>query len=325
MAQTMKSIALAADLGGTNLRVAAVDASGKILDRRRVLTPEDSDPSSIVDAIATIASECLDAVGPAVGFALAVPGPLDIENGRIIKSPNLPELNGLSITKEIEKRLNIPCLLENDATAATIGENKYGASRGFSNVIGVTLGTGVGGGLILDGKPLRGINGMAGEIGHVCVEPDGHPCGCGSIGCVEQYASATAIVRMTKEWLHDYPDSTLDDTEEVTSQTVYDAGVTGDRLALAVFNRMGFCLGITLAGLINVLNPEMIVIGGGVSAGWDLFSGTLKQTIMERAFRLPAEHAKIVRATLGDDAGILGAASLVFQPNHRESMSTQAR
>ncbi len=319
----MDSIALAADLGGTNLRVAAVDASGKVLDRRRVLTPQDDSSASIVEAIASVAAECLDVAGPALGFAIAAPGPLDIENGTIIKSPNLPELNGLSITKEIEKRIGIRCLLENDATAATIGENKFGASLGFSNVIGVTLGTGVGGGLILDGKPHRGINGMAGEIGHVCVEPNGHPCGCGSIGCIEQYASATAIVRMTKEWFHDYPDTSLDETEEFTSQMVYEAGLGGDRLALAVFNRVGFCLGITLAGLINVFNPDIIVIGGGVAAGWDLFSGTLKRTIMERAFRLPAEHAKIVRATLGDDAGILGAASLVFSSCLRESESTQ--
>jgi glucokinase len=269
-----------------------------------------------------VAAECLELAGPAAGFAIAAPGPLDIENGKIIESPNLPELNGLSITNEIEKRLGIPCLLENDATAATIGENKFGASYGYSNVIGVTLGTGVGGGLILDGKPLRGINGMAGEIGHVCVEPNGHPCGCGSIGCIEQYASATAIVRITKEWFHDYPGTTLDENENLTAEMVYEAGVAGDRLALAVFNRVGFCLGITLAGLINVLNPEIIVIGGGVAAGWDLFSGTLKQTIMERAFRLPAEHAKIVRATLGDDAGILGAASLVFNSDHRETVSS---
>lgn len=318
----MERIALAADLGGTNLRVAAVTESGKVLDRRRVLTPQDGDSCSIVEAITSVAAECLNIAGPANGFAIAAPGPLDIENGKIIKSPNLPELDGLSITKEIEKRLGIRCLLENDATAATIGENKFGASLGYSNVIGVTLGTGVGGGLILEGKPFRGINGMAGEIGHVCVEPNGHPCGCGSIGCIEQYASATAIVRITKEWFHDYPDTDLDENEELTSEMVYKAGVEGDRLALAVFNRVGFCLGITLAGLINVFNPDMIVIGGGVAAGWELFSGTLKQTIMERAFRLPAEHAKIVRATLGDDAGILGAASLVFDSEHRESVSS---
>jgi glucokinase len=319
----MERIALAADLGGTNLRVAAVNAAGEILDRRRVLTPQGGDSSSIVEAIALVAAECLEFAGRTVGFVIAAPGPLDIENGRIIESPNLPELNGLSITTEIEKRLGIPCFLENDATAATIGENKFGASKGYSNVIGVTLGTGVGGGLILDEKPLRGINGMAGEIGHVCVEPNGHPCGCGSIGCIEQYASATAIVRMTKEWFHDYPDTMLDENAGLTSEMVYEAGAAGDRLALAVFNRLGFCLGITLAGLVNVLNPEIIVIGGGVAAGWDLFSGTLKQTIMERAFRVPAEHAKIVRATLGDDAGILGAASLVFGSDQRESVSLQ--
>lgn len=318
----MNSIALAADLGGTNLRVAVVDRSGVVVERLKLATPSDGGSSSIIDEIVKAAETLLDSDRKPLGFAIAAPGPLDIENGKIIRSPNLPELDGQSIVQKIEERLGLPCVLENDATAATIGENKYGASRGFRNVIGITLGTGVGGGLILEGKPYRGVNGMAGEIGHICIEPEGHPCGCGSRGCIEQYASATAIVRMTQEMFHDFPDSDKDENAQLTSKSIFEAGVKGDRLALAVFSRVGVCLGITLAGLINVLTPDVIVIGGGVASGWNLFAGPMNDTVLERAFRLPAEHVKIVRSELGDDAGILGAASLIFGLNKEGSGST---
>lgn len=323
----MGRIALGADLGGTNLRAALVDESGVVLKRHRTLTPQTGGAAAIIDAIAEIAEKCLkgaEAGNKVEGFLIAVPAVLDAGEGLIVESPNLPVLNGVHITKELEKLLGVPVFVENDATAATIGENWLGASRGFSNSIGITLGTGVGGGIILDGKALRGPDGTAGEVGHICIEPFGHPCGCGSIGCLEQYASATAIVRIAKEWAHDYPDSDFHDAEDFSSDEIYEAGKNGDRLAIAVFQRMGFCLGVAISGLINVLNPEIVVIGGGAAAGWDLFIDKLRATVAERAFRRPAERVNIVRATLGDDAGILGAASLVFSSSHREPGSTQA-
>ena len=215
---------------------------------------------------------------------------------RIFSSPNLPELNGYDLADELAARLDIDVTLENDATAAAVGEHWLGASRGFAHSICVTLGTGVGGGIILNGEPVRGPDGTAGEIGHICVEPLGVPCGCGSIGCVEQYSSATAIARIANELRCKYPESAIAGYDEVDALTVFTMGMAGDDLCREVFRRAGTYLGIALAGLINVLNPEVIVIGGGAADGWELFIGHLRSEIEKRAFQQPAERARIVRA-----------------------------
>ena len=223
-------------------------------------------------------------------------------DGVLTKLPNLPSLNGMNLKAALTDRFSLPVTLENGATAAAIGENWLGASKGVDDSILITLGTGVGGGVIINGEPHRGKDGTADEIGHICVEPDGHPCGCGSHGCVKQYACATAIVRMAKE----------SGLEITTSLEVYESAQRGDEIARSVFQKMGRYLGITLAGLVNTLNPEMIVLGGGVAAGMDAFIEPLKAEILARAFREPAERAKIVRSELGDNAGFLGAARSAF-------------
>lgn len=311
----MKEIVLAADLGGTNLRMAAVDREGKILHRTKHNTPKSERADEIVSAITEASRECLEAVkkeGWIKAFGAAVPATLNAPEGIILKAPNLPSLDGFRFAATVSDELNLPVVLENDANAAAIGENWLGAARCAQNAICVTLGTGVGGGIIINGKILRGIDGTAGEIGHICVEPLGEPCGCGSRGCVEQYSSATAVVRLTRELENQYPKSVLLNKSRLTSLDVFDAGKAGDELALEVFRKMGFYLGIALADLVNVLNPESIVIGGGASAGWDLFIGHVQDQINKRAFDEPAKRARLVRAQLGDDAGILGAAKLAF-------------
>jgi len=168
------------------------------------------------------------------------------------------------------------------------------------------------GGIILDNKLWCGIDGIAGEIGHITVEPMGVSCGCGSRGCLEQYSSASAIIRMTKELRVDYPESTLYSRLFFSAKDVYEAGKKGDRLALKVFEQMGFYLGIGLAGLINVLNPEAIVIGGGASKGWELFIPHTIEQIHKRAYREPARRAKLLKAELADIAGVLGVAKIAF-------------
>ncbi|HEV7745506.1 MAG TPA: ROK family protein [Pyrinomonadaceae bacterium] len=307
----------AADLGGTHLRVALVDRNGKLYCRQMQSTPQAEKPTEIVraliDAVHACESSASEQGGAITAVSVVVPGTVNVADGVVVKAPNVPCLDGFRLAAALESELEWPVILENDANAAAIGELWRGAGQGYRTLICVTLGTGVGGGIILDGKLWRGVDGSAAEIGHIGVDPfAGVPCTCGSRGCLEVYASATAIVRMTREARPRYPNSILHNTEDLTSQKVYQAGKEGDELAIEVFRRMGVYLGIGLASLINVLNPEIVVIGGGLSNGWDLFEKHMHQQVLERAFPIPARRVKIVRAQCGDDAGLLGAAKLAF-------------
>ena len=308
----------AADLGGTHLRVSTVDRNGKIYCRQMQATPQAEKPNEIVRALIDAFHKCERAAveqgGAISAVSVVVPGTVNVADGVVVKAPNVPCLDGFRLAAALESEIDEPVILENDANAAAIGEMWRGAGQGYRTLICVTLGTGVGGGIILDGKLWRGVDGSAGEIGHIGVDPfAGVPCTCGSRGCLEVYASATAIVRMTREARPRYPASTLHNTEDLTSEKVYKAGRDGDELAIEVFRRMGVYLGIGLASLINILNPEIVVIGGGLANGWDLFAKHMQQQVIERAFPIPARRVKIVRAECGDDAGLLGAARLAFK------------
>ncbi len=318
--RTNAGLVFAADLGGTYLRAAVVDENGCVHFRLKQNTPQAETPEQIVHALVLAARECEKqsaAAGGVRAVSVVVPGSVNVKAGMIVKAPNLPCLDGFQLTAALAKELKRPAILENDANAAAVGEMWQGAGRGRRTIVCVTLGTGVGGGIILDGKLWRGVNDSAAEIGHMCVDPfGGVACTCGSRGCLEVYASATAIVRMTREARPRYPDSALHTNEDLTSEKIYSAGVEGDELAIEVFRRMGVYLGIGLANLINILNPEMIVIGGGVVNGWNLFEKHMTHEVAERAFPLPAAEVKIVPAECGDDAGLLGAAYLAFNTSH---------
>jgi glucokinase len=311
-----KKLIFAADLGGTHLRVATVDQSGNIQFRFKQNTPQAKEATAIVDAIVAAVHEYQqqsDGAGEISAVSLVVPGSVKVEEGAVVKAPNLPCLDGFRLGAALTEQLHLPAILENDANAAAVGEMWRGAAVGCKTIICVTLGTGVGGGIILDGKLWRGVDGAAAEIGHMCVDPfGGVACTCGSRGCLEVFASATAIVRMAREARPRYPDSVLQGEEDLTAERIFVAGKQGDELALEIFRRMGVYLGIGLANLINILNPEMIVIGGGVVNGWDLFAKHMQQQIEERAFPLLAARVKIERAKCGDDAGLLGAARLAW-------------
>ena len=314
------SVVFAADLGGTHLRAATIDEKGRIHFRLKRNTPQAETPDEVVRALVLAVRECEEhcaAAGKGIrAVSVVVPGSINARAGIVVKAPNLPCLDGFNLTAALTEELKRPAILENDANAAAIGEMWQGAGRDRRTIVCVTLGTGVGGGIILDGKLWRGVNDSAAEVGHMCVDPfGGVACRCGSRGCLEVYASATAIVRMTREARPRYPDSVLPASENLTSETIYRAGIKGDELALEVFRRMGVYLGIGLANLINILNPEMIVIGGGVVNGWDLFARHMNHEVAERAFPLPAAEVKIVPAECGDDAGLLGAARLALCAN----------
>ena len=309
----------AVDLGGTNLRAANIDRDGRIYDRVRTATPETDKAEDVVNAIAAAVRDCdaesLKRGAQIQAVSVVVPGSVHAETGVVVNAPNIPSLPGFRLASALGEALDRPVLLENDANAAALGEMWLGAARNCKTVICLTLGTGVGGAIILDGKLWRGVDGTAGEIGHASVEPfGGVKCKCGNTGCLEVYASATAIVRMTRELLASGPHSLLRSipTEALTSEEVYRAALAGDEVAFDVMCRLGMHLGVGMANLVNIFNPEMIVIGGGVAAAWDLFAERAREEVKKRAFPVPAGRCQIARAECGDDAGLMGAARLAF-------------
>jgi glucokinase len=310
----------AVDLGGTNLRAANIDGGGRIHERVRTATPKSDDPADVTKSLAAAVRECEAAAlqrGARIdAVSVVVPGTIQPETGLVVNAPNLKSLQGYKLGPALESALNRSVLLENDANAATLGEMCQGAARGFQTILCLTLGTGVGGGIILDGKLWRGLDGTAGELGHFSIEPyGGVQCKCGNIGCLEVYASATAIVRMAREGLATYPGSSLRliADSELSSQKVFSAAIEGDELALEVFRKVGTHLGIATASFVNIFNPEIIVIGGGVAAAWEMFAEHTRSETLRRAFQVPAERCRIVPAERGDDAGLLGAAWLAIQ------------
>ena len=305
-----ESLVFAVDLGGTHLRVALVDDTGRILKQLKQETPKGDSAEGIVAALVKSAEGWDCDRQSVVAASIMVPGPVD--KAVILQAPNLPSLVHFPLKAELEQKLGWPVFIENDANAAAVGEMWMGAARGCRDVVSVTLGTGVGGGVIVDGKLWRGSHGAGGEIGHTTVDPfSGLKCKCGNTGCLELFASATAIVRMTREKLSSFPQSKLK-LDELTAEKVYDAGRNGDELALAVFKRFGMYLGIGLANLISLIDPQIIVIAGGAVNGWDLFATEMFRQVEERAFRTSAQRVKIARAECGDNAGLLGAARLAF-------------
>ena len=322
MTQHSSDLVCAVDLGGTNLRAANVDRDGRIYERTRTATPETDKAEDIVSAIVAAVRECetaaLNRGAQIQAVSVVVPGSVQVGTGVVVNAPNIPSLPGFRLAAALSEALDRPVLLENDANAAALGEMWQGAARNCNTISCLTLGTGVGGAIVFDGQLWRGVDGTAGELGHTSVEPfGGVKCKCGNVGCLEVYASATAIVRMAREGLAQQASSSLNSipAAEWTSERIARAAIERDPLALDVFRKAGAYLGVAMANLINIFNPEMIVIGGGVSAAWDLFAQPAREEVMRRAFPVPAQRCQIVRAECGDDAGLLGAAWLAFENN----------
>lgn len=296
-------LVFAVDLGGTHLRMALVDHEGTIHKQLKQKTPQGEPVEVLVEALVSTAQKWTGDHAPPVAASILVPGAVDSTQSVVIGAPNLPSLINFDLKAELQRRLGWPILLENDANGAAVGEMWRGAARGCHDVVSVTLGTGVGGGVILNGELWRGAHGSAGEIGHTTVDPfSGLKCKCGNTGCLELFASATAIVRMARENGLDAP----------TAVEVYEAGLQGDERAVSVFKRFGMYLGIGLANLMSLIDPQIIVISGGAVNGWDLFAAEMYRQVEERAFRATAQQVKIARAECGDNAGLLGAARLAL-------------
>lgn len=311
------------DLGGTSIKFAILTQEGEIQEKWSIKTNILDEGSHIVDDMIESIQHRLDLLGLSAtdfrGIGMGSPGVVDREKGTVIGAYNLNWKTLQPIKEKIEKALGIPFFIDNDANVAALGERWMGAGDNQPDVVFMTLGTGVGGGIVAEGKLLHGVAGAAGELGHITVDFD-QPiaCTCGKKGCLETVASATGIVNLTRRYADEYEgDATLkrliDDGEEVTAKTVFDLAKEGDDLALIVYRNFSRYLGITCANIGSILNPSTIVIGGGVSAAGEFLLQGVQKVYDENTFPQVRTTTKLALATLGNDAGVIGAASLVLQ------------
>ena len=299
----MSEYSIGLDLGGTNLRAAAISRSGEMLGKVSGRTQYSEGREAIVGDMVEAISGLRDQFGKEhlAGIGIGVPGFISLEEGVIKNSANIAPLENFPIRDELSRRLGAPVILENDANAAALGEKWIGAGRDVNDLILMTLGTGIGGGIISNGKVLRGYRGMAGEIGHITAVPFGYPCGCGNHGCVEKHGSATAIVAMARM---------LGLGQDPTAQDVYDMAMAGNDKAKRVFVSMGESIGIVLAMLVNAFNFPLYLISGGVIAGWELFAPAMLEETRKRSFTFRTTDTRVEKAELGNEAGLFGAAYL---------------
>lgn len=299
----MAEYSIGLDLGGTNLRAAAIDRSGKVLEKIAGGTKFSAGREAVLNDMAAVICQLKErwGAGSLAGIGIAVPGFIQLREGIIRNSNNLPFLEGFPIRDEMERRLATRLILENDANAAALGEKWMGAGRDVDDLVLLTLGTGVGGGIIIGGRALHGHVGMAGELGHITVVPNGMPCGCGNQGCLEKHASASAVAAMAR---------VMNLGENLSSEDVYQLAVGGDERARRIFALMGEALGTALAMLVNTFNFPLYLLSGGVLGAWDLFAPAMLEEVRFRSFTYRATTTRIEKAILGDEAGLYGAGYL---------------
>lgn len=312
----MSRVVIGVDLGGTSIKSALVNESGEVLHRIARPTRAAEGPERVFNEIAACIQDLREQAGDSeiVTVGIGAPGPANWQTGIVYSPPNLPGWKDVPLAEEIARRAGLPVYLENDANAACWGEFWSGAGRDVKSLCCLTLGTGVGGGIVLDGALLRGPDGTAGELGHLCVQRNGRACGCGARGCLEAYASVTGLVRTAREGLERGEDSSLRALgDDLTGAAVSEAAYNGDTFAKSVISETGEWVGVGVASLINLLNPDMIVICGGMIEAGDLLFDAIRHTAKRQAFEVPAARAQIVPAALGQDAGVIGAAGCAWQ------------
>jgi glucokinase len=303
----MPEYSIGVDLGGTNLRVAALDRTGTMLEQIAE-SHFSAGRETLLEEMVRSISRLRDKYGSAslAGIGVGVPGFIVFREGIVRNSNNLAFIENFPIRDELERRLGSPVILENDANAAALGEKWLGAGKEVDDLVLLTLGTGIGGGIISAGRVIRGFLGMGGELGHLVIVPNGNPCGCGSQGCVEKQASATAVTAMAR---------LLQLGENLSSEEVFRMAHQGDQVgakAREIWRVMGESLGTALATLVNIFNFPLYLLGGGVVAAWELFAPAMMRAVEQRSatYRLSSGLTRIERTQLGQDSGIYGAAYL---------------
>jgi glucokinase len=316
------------DLGGTNIVVGAMpeDGSREIAMRSQPTYPEqgadgvvDRIVQMVEDVIAVTIAETGAKREDFLGVGIGSPGPLDREKGIVIVTPNLG-WRDFPLRDRVASRVGLPCSLDNDANCATLGEWWIGAAKGARHVIGMTIGTGIGGGLILDGKLFHGASDVAGEIGHTTIDSTGRRCKCGNYGCLEAYASGPAIADRAREAMIGWDGSMLEQMvngqlDRITAATVYEASKRGDDVARDVVRETARYLGAGIANLLNIFNPDVVVIAGGVTQAGDALFVPLRAEVKRRAFRPAVESCRIVPGSLPGSAGVVGAVA-TFKAQH---------
>ena len=317
----MNRFAIGVDLGGTNLKLGAIDEGGTLLEKIEINAETQNGPSMVVKTLCKKICELKDRWRQQyklAGIGVGIAGIMKLDEGRVITAPNLPGWEGFPVRSKIEEGIRTSFMLENDGNVAALGEKWMGAGRNAQHLAFLTLGTGIGGGLILDGKIWHGISGMAAEFGHVTIYPDGNLCNCGNYGCLEAYASATAIVRGAKT-LVKTNEASLKIKELVLSrktinaESIYELAKLGDPSSIELFNKMGTALGIAIAGFIHIFDIDKFVLGGGAIASWDVFKKPMLHEVQNRSFVQRADPRNIYNSELGSNAGIYGAGCLAFQ------------
>jgi len=319
--KTVDKPVVALDIGGTKIIAAVINSEGKMLSRVYRPTNAEQGPQKVISRLISIIRLAVNRSDKSIkeigGISLAVAGLIDINRGLITTAPNLPHWKDICLGDVLRDEFKIPSFLLNDGSAAALGEHCFGGGIGIDNLIYITVSTGIGGGFILDGKLFNGADGSAAEIGHMIVLAGGPACHCGQSGCLEALASGTAIARMARERLGEGQRSILTDIvgkelASLTAEHVARAGKRGDLVALDVIQESAYYLGIGLSNLVNLLNPQMIIIGGGVSAMGEMLLRPARKSMREHAFKLPASTVRVVRSKLSPDAGILGAAAYAY-------------
>jgi glucokinase len=313
---------LAIDLGGTKIITAIISNSSQVIAKEYQLTLADEGPQSVIERMFSAIDHILSLrnmnSSQLASISIAAAGAIDSDKGLITSSPNLPGWHDVPLRDIVKEKYGVNTFLINDASAAALGEHRLGAGRGVSNLIYLTVSTGIGGGIIINDKLYSGQCGGAGEIGHMTIDVNGPRCNCGNIGCFEVLASGTAVAKEAIRRIRQGERSSLIEIvagkiENITAEKVEMAARGGDSLALEVISRVSDYLGIGMVNLVNIFNPEMIIVGGGMSKMGDLLLNPARQVVRERAFQLSAQAVRIVPAQLGENAGVLGAAIFAFE------------
>jgi len=313
---------LAIDLGGTKVFTAIISNKGQVMAREYHLTLADEEPQSVINRILSAIGHLLNQrninLPQLYGISIAAAGAIDFDKGLVTSSPHLPGWHDVPLRDIVKEKYKVNTFLINDASAAALGEHHFGAGQGVNNLILLTLGTGIGGGIIINGRLYSGASGSAGEIGHITIDVNGPRCSCGNTGCLEALVSGTAVAKEAIKCIRQGERSSLTEIvggkiENITAEKVSLAAQGGDSLASEVILKAATYLGVGLVNLVNIFNPEMIIIGGGMAKMGELLLNPARQVVRERAFQLPAQAVQIVPAQLGDGAGVLGAAVFAFQ------------